>query len=303
MNVESAMELPAFKRQHDRQHLVDPDLVIRRERFERTEPGETVAVDRTPGRELAVQRLGDGSLLVEAVGLRMLVDPAASILLVDEDVSAETAQVVGWLVGGLGLAVVMLQRGKLVVHGSLVAVGRKGHLLMAPSGHGKSITAAAVCAAGGSLVAEDTVRVALPTDRTGSASAPAGSSVIRLRRTIVEMSHFFSVDRLSTSSDQRVLVNLPAGPATSVIDTLDFVVLDPAAAVPSVIALDPASATVACMRHLRVPGLVPGPDINRAFDSVGALVASTVPRILRLPWTGSMYRFFDDVAELLAESS
>ena len=188
--------------------------------------------------------------------------------------------------GGLGVAVALLARGELMMHATMIELDGRGHLLMAPAGHGKSLTAAAACAAGAALIAEDTTCVVAGSD--GRRHAPTGSNVLRTRRSRAELDAWFGPEQMSESSDGRTLVEFDAPERLVSIDRLHLVVLDPNASVASVAGLESSMAVMHVLGHVRVPGLLPGPELDRHFDAVADLVSDAMVDVIRLPFTGDI---------------
>ena len=269
--------------------------------------GTVIARDVTPGRSLEIVRDVNGEWTVVGEGVVMRIDAHGTMM--DVGCDDERSGAVGWLVGGLGLAVVLTARGEQVLHGSHVESGGRGVLMMAPSGHGKSVSAAAACALGGRLVAEDTVTVDPPdSSRPGSAyRVRSGSTVLRTRRTVEEMGEWFPAGGVSRSSDGRTLVRPGDGAASrgarsdegASLDRLVFLKLDAHAAEARVDEVEPMSALANCLAQLRIPGLVDPDETASAFERVAALVDSVPARVFVLPWNGGLAGFTDDVGRCL----
>jgi hypothetical protein len=308
LSIASWIELPAF----DRVELeAPPDLTIRSASVvegqvldDRELECEVVADASFAGAEriLRVVRLRDGALNVEASGITLETDPSASTLTVGTDRSPEAASAMPWLVGGLGIATALLVREALVMHASMFVFEGRGHLVMAPSGHGKSLVTAAACAAGASLVAEDTVRVECSSDGDHW-RAFAGSTVLRTRRTVDELAPQFDPTALSASSDGRTLVRLDRHVDLAVVDYLHLIALDRETATPVIDHVDVSSALIACLSHLRVPGIVAGPALDLHFDLVGRLTTRLPLDLVRLPWQSDFGDLVDCVATWLASAN
>ncbi len=295
--IRSAIPLPGLRGLDDFRvgnGAVDVEVELAGEPSHRGIDDAVVARDATEGRQLTVVRSSDGDLRVHGEGLDMSIDETGSVLQASCD--PQRSGSLGWWIGGLGLGVALMQRGHLVLHGSLVSHGGRGVLLMAPSGHGKSVTAAAACAAGALLVAEDTVRI---DGEAAEFSAPAGSQVLRTRRTAAEMTSMFPSCEVYESSDGRVLVEPESAPSRSTLDRLVFLKLDRGATEASVDEVDPMTALRAGFTHLRLPGLVDTELMASSFERLAALVDAVPARVFHLPWTGSLDGFDDHVAYCL----
>lgn len=249
-------------------------------------PAGVLAFDSTPGRRLRLSALASGGLHTEAKGIEIWLDPDFSTMHVDLADTDEARAAAPWLVGGLGIAVALLARGELMMHATMVELDGRGHLLMAPAGHGKTLTAAAACAAGATLIAEDTTCIVTSPD--GIRRAPTGSNVLRTRRSREELGAWFDSDQLSESSDGRTLVRFDEAERLVTVDRLHLVVLDADAAAPSVVGVDSSTAVVHVLGHVRVPGLLPGPELDRHFDAVAGLVDDAMVDVIRLPFTGDI---------------
>ena len=116
------------------------------------EPGRSVAVD-PDGLTVTFDVLG--SVRVEG-GERVVVD------LLDETLAS--SKVLRRVIEGQILAVVLHQRGLLVLHASAVAIDDRAALFVGPQGAGKTTTAAACYAEGFDLLDDDVVAVEIDDD-------------------------------------------------------------------------------------------------------------------------------------------
>jgi hypothetical protein len=88
-------------------------------------------------------------------------------IIADPFPGADEAKVSGWLQGTV-ISLLLHQRGFLVMHSSSVAVGNTAVAFLGEVGWGKSTTAAALCARGHRLIADDVVAV-----RVGANASPS----------------------------------------------------------------------------------------------------------------------------------
>ncbi|SHK79062.1 hypothetical protein [Rhodothermus profundi] len=91
-------------------------------------------------------------LIYDQVGLLRIEEGRRITFDVPEDLPAETLRV---LILGIGLGILMHQRGHLVLHASAVAMGERVVAFIAEKGYGKSTMAAALHARGYQLVTDD----------------------------------------------------------------------------------------------------------------------------------------------------
>lgn len=313
VEVLSNIGLPGLTESESRDGLVDAhtsdiaadvDEVVRVGRVDEintnTDDGALIARDHTGAGWLEIRDV-DGVWVIRAEGIDMRVDADARTLDVATDGSAAAEASVGWLVGGLGLSAVLMKRGVLMMHGSLVRYRERGTLFMAPSGHGKSLCAAAAVSAGASLVAEDTVRI----DESGEAgrtafTAPPGSTILRLRRPLDEVERLLPGRPVVVSSDGKAVVRCDAPFVRSSVDRLVFLKLDPEATDVTVHDMDPIATLQACMGHSRVPGIVDSRVAAHAFDQLGGLIDVLPGQVFHLPWNGDTTRLVAHLGECLA---
>jgi hypothetical protein len=297
LDITSQFELAAFDPVDDRRLV---DVLVRAEsssegrstaatfdvtRGSGVDELQILADDSVHGRRLRLFRRPDGAVLVlgEGIALDVASDGSRLTALTDGTPAAEASM--PWLVGGLGIATTLMMRGSLVLHASAFVFEGRGHLVMARSGYGKSLVTAAASASGAVLVAEDTVRVE---PHAAGWIAHPGSCVLRTRRTTPELAAWFGADRASLSADGRAVVRFESSRAALAIDELHLIALDAEATTTRIDPIAEASALVACLGHVRVPGLVPGPVLDRHFDQVGSLVSRVPLDLVRLPWSGDL---------------
>jgi hypothetical protein len=300
--VHSGFDLPAFA-PIDRDEQVGPDLAVRADRRVgggRCPEGVIVAQATVDGMELSVVACDDRTVAVAGAGIELRIAADASTLTAATDGTERAEAAMPWFVGGLGMAVNLMMRGVLVLHASVFEVAGRAHVVIAPSGHGKSIVSAAACASGARLVAEDTVR--LEPEGNARWSAVPGSTVLRSRRTVDELAGWFGAERVSRSSDQRTLVRFDRVGEAVPVAQLHLPALDPHATATTIDRVEEADAMIAVLGHLRVPGLVGGDILDRQFDLVGDLTARVPLDLVRLPWTGDFARLTEHVRQWLATS-
>jgi hypothetical protein len=165
LSIHSALPLPELQASAE----ATADVVVRREKIDRlppgTDPGKTY-FHVTP-QEAYFLWEGVGAFLVRG-GREVLVDPIAG---------AEERVIRLPLLGAV-LAVLLHQRGFLVLHASAVAVEGGGVAFLGAKGWGKSTMAAALYARGHCLIADDVV--ALDVDGAGDPMLLPGFPQLKL---------------------------------------------------------------------------------------------------------------------------
>jgi hypothetical protein len=297
LSISSQIELPAFDRV---EHETPSDLVVRVDLDVPADGGVLVVDASVSERRMRIHRLANGGLVVYGEGVRFGIDSAGSTLIAGTDGTSDAISSMPWLVGGLGVAVTLMSRGALVLHGSMFVFDGRGHLVLAPSRHGKSLVSAAACALGAELVAEDTVTVEL--GRDGEWRALPGSAVLRTRRPVDELAAWFDLERLSRSSDGRSLVRFDQFGAAVAVDRMHLIALDIEATTANSVRVDDSSSMLSCLGHLRVTGIVDEVLLDQHFEMVGALTSRVPLDLVRLPWLGDFDDLTAQVARWLASS-
>lgn len=118
--------------------------------------------------------------------------------------AARSPEVLQKVLSGTAIALLMHQRGSIVLHASSVLFDGRVILLMGPSGVGKSTTAAALVQRGATLIADDIT--VLDVDSSGTFCAFPGLQTLRLNRDSVD-SFPFLVNRgksIDPANDKRL---------------------------------------------------------------------------------------------------
>jgi hypothetical protein len=154
LSIESELPLPEMEPDGD--GTAPADVVIRFGAVDRGMPGSAVAgiCEGATAREVVLQYPGSGAFLIRE----------GREIVIERDAGADDASVRVLLTGPV-LAVLLHQRGYLILHASCVARGECAIAFAADSGTGKSTLAAAFTARGYGLVADDIV--AIDTDAPG----------------------------------------------------------------------------------------------------------------------------------------
>lgn len=126
-----------------------PDVFICRRRIHVTPPKDAFFSDGSWTTERVAYRFiaNAGAFLIRD-GREIIVDPA----------SGAGENFIGRILLGLGLSILLHQRGFLVLHGSAVSINNRAKVFLGPSGSGKSTIAAALCNRY-SLLADDLVAI------------------------------------------------------------------------------------------------------------------------------------------------
>jgi hypothetical protein len=249
-------------------------------------------------------RTGDRGALLRVHGVcDAVVDPTLDSVTFHPDPSADAAMV-PVIAAGMVTALVLMLRGRLVLHASAVEFDGLTVALLGGSGMGKSTVAALCCAAGARLMADDVLRVDLNEDRP---VAHAGSMTLRIRPTAAGLADLF--DRSANrSADGRVLLRPSPSPLESA--TLDAVVvpLRAAGATYSLRWVEGANRFLTLLRFPRIVGMC-DPDVtSEQFGQLGALAGRVAVAVAELPWGATFdraigARLLRDVAERRNEAS
>lgn len=189
--------------------------------------------------------------------------------------------IVDMLLCGTVSAFVLALRGHTVLHAS--AVERDGHALaiLGQSGRGKSTVAAAFCAAGWSLVADDVLRV----DAATGVTVHRGSGELRLREPAAAMVHRIAGASVRRTGDGRMAV-LTRRSALHELPLSCIVIPTPDRATDRVQVrrLPGPEAMMALVRYPRTLGLRDARLLRDYFDATGDL-AQRVPVLeVTVPW-------------------
>jgi hypothetical protein len=149
LTINSEFEIPELRSLSP--DSVEPDVWIRRRRIAQPTPGDPTGKGRAyclDSGETAYVKSESARFLV-ADGTEIVVEPEPDV---DERV---------WRLSlfGPALALILIQRGFLVLHGGAVAFGDRAALVLGPGGMGKSTLTAELCQQGGSLLTDDVVAI------------------------------------------------------------------------------------------------------------------------------------------------
>lgn len=207
----------------------------------------------------------------------------------DPDARAGLESVV---LGGMGLATVLMLRGHLLLHASAVAVDGQAVALVGSSGMGKSTVATLLCRSGAQMVTDDVLRVDLEDAAT---VVRRGSTEARLRPTARVTAP--TEAPLRVTPDHRSAVSLP-GTDLDAVPLRALVVPYPDRDATGVVVdvLDRADALVALAAYPRLVGWLDPVTSGVQFTALAELVRRVPTVVARLPW-GPPFR--DDLGDLL----
>ncbi len=218
-------------------------------------PGELAAV-RAEGRTFSSLRAcADGFVLAYPGLLEAHIDPALSSIEVRADPRGDNGLVPVVVAGG-AMACVLTLAGRLVLHASAVEVAGRAVAVLGVSGAGKSVLAAAACAAGARHLSDDVLRVEAESGRVWC--FPGGRS-IRLRPDAAGLTRHggLATAASSHSADGRICVAPP--PSSEPRPELHAAVVARRTSAPSRLRrLEGGPATVALLSNPRLAGLSGG---------------------------------------------
>jgi len=187
-------------------------------------------------------------------------------------------------VAGAGAALLMVLRGRAVLHASAVLSRERAVLFSGPSGSGKTTLAALCCASGSRLISDDVVPLQVGND--GVTCTGLGSE-LRLReqvRSIAGMLPEAPLGRCVTA-DGRLSVRLqPPGTERNLVSAVVFPQPDHATTDVTLHRLGPSEAVARLLANARLPAMLPTDWQQAHLQAAGAL-ASSVPVVeARVPW-------------------
>lgn len=181
---------------------------------------------------------------------------------------------------GLVLAVRLGLHGEHLLHASAVELPAGAVAVAGPSGAGKSTLAAALCASGGRLVADDTLR--WRRDPEGGVAVHRGARELRLRpdrrRWIADLA-----GPVRPTVDGRLAVRVPASGPRCGLSALFFPRFDPQAAVARVHRLAPADRLEALLPSVRVAGWRDPDVLREQFAGLNRLARAVAGFELTVP--------------------
>lgn len=224
----------------------------------------------------------------------LVMDPDLTLVTVHRDPdAAEGLESV--VLGGMGLATVLMLRGHLLLHASAVSVAGRAVAVVGQSGRGKSTVATLLCASGALMVTDDVLRVDLG---DGPPVARLGSTEARLRDAARGTAPA-GADRRETP-DGRSAVAL-AGAVTDSLP-LDVVVVPYPDRDATEVTLERhgrADALVVLSSFPRLVGWVDPATSGRQFRLLADLVRQVPVVTARLPWGPP---FLPDLGERLLDA-
>ena len=262
-----------------------PDLVVAygSERSIPPEPptGDPLSQHDNPqgGLFSSVTRTADGVLLRCHGVCDLVMDAGATRMVVHRDPDAVPG-LESVVLGGMGLATVLMLRGHLLLHASAVSVGGRAIAIVAGSGMGKSTVATLLCDAGGRMVTDDVLRVDLP---PGGAVVQRGSSEARLRPTSRVAAPDGAAQR--QTPDDRSAVSLPPVDVDAL--PLDVVVVPYPDRSATDVSLEPVSRADALVVLSAFPRLVGWREpltSGAQFQLLGEMVRRVPVVVATLPW-------------------
>lgn len=227
----------------------------------------------------SVTRTSDGVLLRCHGVCDLAMDVGATRVVVHRDPQA-VAGLESVVLGGMGLATVLMLRGHLLLHASAVSVEGRAIAVVGRSGMGKSTVATLLCDAGGRMVTDDVLRVDLLPDQV---VVQRGSSEARLRPAARAAAPEGAPVR--QTPDDRSAVSLPPVDADEV--PLDLVVVpypDRSATDVGIEAVSRADALVILSAFPRLVGWRDPTSTGGQFTLLGELVRRVPVVIATMPW-------------------
>lgn len=228
----------------------------------------------------SVVRTGDGFVLRCHGVCDLVMDRALSRVTVhsDPDSPADLESVV---LGGMGLATVLMLRGHLLLHASAVVLPTGGAVaVVGQSGQGKSTVATLLCGAGALMVTDDVLRVDLPGDR---ALVRLGSTEARLRET-ARVAAPAGRARRETADGRSAVALAGAGSDEVPLDVVVVPYPDRGADEVSLERHTRADALLLLSSFPRLVGWVDPPTSAQQFRHLGDLVRRVPVVTARLPW-------------------
>jgi hypothetical protein len=205
--------------------------------------------------------------------LRVSADLAAAEFTPAEGVTEEHLAII---LGGTAISTLVLLGGSIALHGS--AVERDGRALgfLGDSGQGKSTLAAACCATGWRLLADDALRI----DLADGATCPPGSREIRLRAAPISDPAWPS----RRTVDDRLAVSPPPSPEPAALEALVIPFPDRGATSVGVSRLGAVAAIQRVLYYLRITGWRDADVLRRTFGQAAAIAAEVPVWEVTVPW-------------------
>lgn len=191
------------------------------------------------------------------------------------------------LAAGAVLSFILIMRGEPVLHASAVQVDGRALAFVGYSGMGKSTMATLMCAAGGSLITDDVLRLDLgPVSSGGSPGCYLGATELRLRKAAADLTRMFEAPPgHRTTGDKRDALRVR--PATTERLPLAAIVIPrPRRDVDDLVVtrLSGKESLLALLRFPRIVGWQSGPVIGSEFEHVATVVEAVPVYTADVPW-------------------
>lgn len=192
--------------------------------------------------------------------------------------------VAGILTAGALLSFLITVRGDVVLHASAVQVGSGAVAFVGRSGMGKSTMATLMCAAGGSLITDDVLR--LDDDGDGRLACRLGATELRLRKSAAELVEQFTVAPSSrlTSDARDALSVVPSRTDGLPLAGIVFPLPDREREAIELTRMGPMDALITLLRFPRLLGWTDPEILDRQFQQAGEIVERVPVFIAHVPW-------------------
>lgn len=169
-------------------------------------------------------------------------------LLVDPDPGVPLPAAITYLLGTT-LTALLYQRGGMALHGAAVALDGRAHLLVGPSGRGKSTLSAALCTLGCTLLCDDVARLE-PTDGGWTVFADNRRTKLHDATIGALQLHHAACDPVGDASAKR-FVALPRASADALpLGGIITLAVDPTVTAPTLAPLDPLTAATLLLQRI-----------------------------------------------------
>ncbi|MBB5786247.1 hypothetical protein [Jiangella mangrovi] len=192
--------------------------------------------------------------------------------------------IAGILTAGALLSFLVTVRGDIVLHASAVQVGSGAVAFVGRSGMGKSTMATLMCAAGGTLITDDVLR--LDDDGDGRLLCRLGATELRLRKSAAELVEQFAVAPASRlTSDARDALSVAASHTDALpLAGIVFPLPDRERETIELTRMGPMDALITLLRFPRLLGWSDPEILDRQFQQAGEIVERVPVFIAHVPW-------------------
>jgi hypothetical protein len=191
-------------------------------------------------------------------------------------------ELVAVFIVGTVAAFLLAAAGRLVLHGSVIALGSAALAFVGRSGSGKSTLAALCCAAGASLVSDDVLGI----DCDGVPRCVGGWPELRLRPAAAGIVDLFPTETVTrTTSDGRLALQVTSTATDS--RPLSALILARPCRAPLELALSSLTAKQAVLHILasgRIEGWLEPADLRRQFELASTLANNVPVLVADVPW-------------------